>query len=82
MRVSNAFLERVLAAVEVDPVVAGQFLRVTGMVDPRARLLRPSILLRVMRARSHRSTDPASVDEGSGGNAAGVAGAQVVPNRR
>jgi 2-polyprenyl-6-methoxyphenol hydroxylase-like FAD-dependent oxidoreductase len=83
MRVSNAFLERVLTAVEVDLVVAGQFLRVTGMVDPPARLLRPSILRRVMRARSRRSTNPGSVDEASGGNAAaGVAVAQGVPNRR
>lgn len=57
MRISNAFLERVLTAVEVDPVVAGQFMRVTAMVDPPARLFRPSILLRVARARGHRSAE-------------------------
>ncbi|OBF50287.1 hypothetical protein A5787_08370 [Mycobacterium sp. 852002-50816_SCH5313054-b] len=55
MRISNAFLERVLTAVEVDPVVAGQFMRVTAMVDPPGRLFRPSILRRVARARGRRS---------------------------
>ncbi len=64
MRISNAFLERVLTAVEVDPVVAGQFLRVTAMVDPPARLFRPSILRRVARARGHGPTDVQSLDEG------------------
>jgi ketosteroid isomerase-like protein len=52
---TNAFLERVLTATEVDPVVAGQFMRITAMVDPPVRLLRPSILLRVARARAPRN---------------------------
>lgn len=78
MRITNAFLERVLSAVETDPVVAGQFMRVTAMIDPPARLLRPSILLRVMRAKGHRPTEMRSVDEGCGGTvAAGVTAAQV-----
>lgn len=82
MRFSNAFLERVLTAVEADLAVAGQFMRVIGMVDAPASLFRPSMLLRIMRARSRRPADPASVDEGFGGNAAaGVAAAQVAPNR-
>jgi 2-polyprenyl-6-methoxyphenol hydroxylase-like FAD-dependent oxidoreductase/ketosteroid isomerase-like protein len=55
MRITNAFLERVLTATEVDPVVAGQFMRITAMVDPPVRLLRPSILLRVVRARAPRN---------------------------
>ena len=65
MRISNAFLERVLTAVEVDPVVAGQFMRVTAMVDPPTRLLRPSILRRVRRARGHLATDGRSIGDGS-----------------
>jgi 2-polyprenyl-6-methoxyphenol hydroxylase-like FAD-dependent oxidoreductase len=65
MRFTNAFLERVLTAVEADPVVAGQFMRVTAMVDPPSRLLRPSILLRVMRAGGQRPTDVRSIDEAS-----------------
>jgi 2-polyprenyl-6-methoxyphenol hydroxylase-like FAD-dependent oxidoreductase/ketosteroid isomerase-like protein len=56
MRISNAFLERVLTALEVDPVVAGQFMRVTAMVDAPARLLHPSILRRVARAGGRRPT--------------------------
>ncbi|MCV7101724.1 hypothetical protein [Mycobacterium palustre] len=63
MRLSKAFLEGVPTAVEADPVVAGQFMRVIGMADPPARLPRPSILRRVMRistssptARSSRPT--------------------------
>ena len=55
MRISNAFLERVLTATEVDPVVAEQFMRITAMVDPPVRLLRPSILLRVMRTPAPRN---------------------------
>ena len=52
---TNAFRERVLTATEVNPVVAEQFMRITAMVDPPVRLLRPSILLRVMRARAPRN---------------------------
>ena len=54
MRVTNAYLDRVLRAAENDPLVAGQFLRVTGMVDPAAQLLRPSFVLRVARATARR----------------------------
>jgi 2-polyprenyl-6-methoxyphenol hydroxylase-like FAD-dependent oxidoreductase len=63
MRISNAFLERVLAASETDPVVAGQFMRVIGMVDSPARLLSPPILLRVMRAKRRGGTDVRSVGD-------------------
>jgi 2-polyprenyl-6-methoxyphenol hydroxylase-like FAD-dependent oxidoreductase len=54
MRLTNVFLERVLTATEVDPVVAEQFMRITAMVDPPVRLLRPSILVRVLRTRPPR----------------------------
>ena len=63
MRITNAFLEPVLTAVEVDPVVAGQFMRVTAMIDPPARLLRPSILLRVVLANRRRPAGVRSIDE-------------------
>ncbi len=56
MRISNMFLERVMTATESDPIVAGQFMRVTGMIDSPVRLLRPNILLRIMRAK-HEPTD-------------------------
>ncbi len=70
MRITNAFLERVLTAVEVDPVVTGQFMRITAMVDSPVRLLRPSILLRIMRAQRRRRPHVQSVDEGFGASSA------------
>ena len=79
MRVSNAFLERVLTAAEVDAVVAGQFLRVTGMVDAPTSLLRPAILFRIMRARGRRRTE-VRVDEGSGGHEARAQESGVAAN--
>lgn len=71
MRISNAFIERVARANEVDPVVAGQFMRVTTMVDTPIRLLRPSILLRVLRAQ-HRGPSR-SVKAKSGAHVAAAA---------
>jgi 2-polyprenyl-6-methoxyphenol hydroxylase-like FAD-dependent oxidoreductase len=56
MRITNALLEHVLTATEVDPVVAEQFMRITAMVDPPVRLLRPSILIRVMRVMRTNSS--------------------------
>jgi 2-polyprenyl-6-methoxyphenol hydroxylase-like FAD-dependent oxidoreductase len=66
MRISNALLEPVLRANEVDSVVAGQFMRITTMVDTPIRLLRPSILVRILRAQRRRPTDNRDVVEGSG----------------
>ena len=48
-RLTNAYLDRVLAAAETDSVVAQQFLRVTGMIDPPTKLLRPAFVSRVLR---------------------------------
>ena len=63
MRISNALVERVSIASEVDPVVAAQFMRVTTMVDAPTRLLRPSFLLRVMRSQ-HRRPGPLPSEPG------------------
>jgi 2-polyprenyl-6-methoxyphenol hydroxylase-like FAD-dependent oxidoreductase len=60
-RVTNAFLDRVLTAAETDPVVAEQFLMVTGMVEDPIRLMRPSILARVAHA-TRRRRPPAPAD--------------------
>ncbi len=62
MRITNAYLERVMTAAETDPVVAGQFMRVIGMIDPPVRLLRPSMLLRVAHTNGRRRTDVRSVE--------------------
>jgi 2-polyprenyl-6-methoxyphenol hydroxylase-like FAD-dependent oxidoreductase len=47
MRVTNRLVQRVLTAAESDTVVGTQFFRVTGLLDPPTRLLRPSFLCRV-----------------------------------
>jgi 2-polyprenyl-6-methoxyphenol hydroxylase-like FAD-dependent oxidoreductase len=59
MRMTNAYMERVLTAAETDPVVVEQFLRVVGMIDSPARLLHPSVVLRIARARRGRQAKPA-----------------------
>src|SRR5580693_3128331 len=56
MRITNAYLGRVMTAAETDPVVAGQFMRVTSMVDSPIRLLRPSVLLRVLQSKRRPRT--------------------------
>ena len=56
MRMSNAYLERVLAAAENDIAVAQQFMRVIGMLDSPTRLLRPRFMSRVARANLRRRT--------------------------
>jgi 2-polyprenyl-6-methoxyphenol hydroxylase-like FAD-dependent oxidoreductase len=47
MRVTNRLVDRVLAASESDATIGTQFFRVTGLLDPPTRLLRPSFLYRV-----------------------------------
>jgi len=47
MRLTNAYLDWVMTAAETDPLVSGQLARLTGMVDPPLRLLRPSFVARV-----------------------------------
>jgi hypothetical protein len=55
-RITNAYLDKVLAAAEVDPAVTQQFLRVTGMIDAPTRLLRPSLMFRIARANRRRKS--------------------------
>ncbi|OBJ32592.1 hypothetical protein A5620_24805 [Mycobacterium colombiense] len=54
VRFTNAFLERVMIAAQTDPVVAEQFLRVVGMIDSPASLLRPAMMLRIAQAGGRR----------------------------
>ena len=59
MRLSNWYTDRVLAAAKSDSVVTEGFFRVINLVDPPARMLRPSFLMRVAATnRRRREDDP------------------------
>jgi 2-polyprenyl-6-methoxyphenol hydroxylase-like FAD-dependent oxidoreductase len=49
IRITNTYLDRVLAAAETDPAVVQQFLRSMNLIDPPTHLLRPSTMLRVLK---------------------------------
>ncbi|WP_319431924.1 FAD-dependent oxidoreductase [Mycobacterium sp. RTGN5] len=55
VRINNKFSDWVLTAVETDLAVNDQFFRVLGMLDSPTRLMRPSILARVLRANITRA---------------------------
>jgi 2-polyprenyl-6-methoxyphenol hydroxylase-like FAD-dependent oxidoreductase len=66
MRLTRGFADWVLGACETDAVVHGQFLRVTGLIDPPARMLHPVFLYRVAAARRRRRPyQAATADVGS-----------------
>ena len=54
IRVGNWYIERVLAAAESDTVVTERFFRVMNLVDPPARLLLPSVMMRVATGSRRR----------------------------
>jgi flavin-dependent dehydrogenase len=48
-RLTNAYVKRMLLASHVDPTVARTFMRQVHLVDPRSALLRPGLVLQILR---------------------------------
>lgn len=63
-RLLNAYVDRVLTAAEYDPVAVDQFFKVTALVDPATRLLRPSIVWRAALANRRRQRQ--GIDQSGG----------------
>lgn len=67
VRVVNAYLPRLHAAASTDSSLARAFMRVMGMVDRPAGLLRPDRVLRVLWAHLRGAPAPASGPAAEGG---------------
>ena len=70
MRVTNGFVDRVLAAAESDPFVAQEFMRVTGMLQSPKRMLAPNFMFHVVRAGRQHGTAHGAMAESSLTNSA------------
>jgi 2-polyprenyl-6-methoxyphenol hydroxylase-like FAD-dependent oxidoreductase len=71
LRITNAYVERLLRVAERDPIVAGAFSDVGDLLAPPQEVMRPRILWRVLRGNLRRG--PVSPTEPSTATAANVA---------
>jgi 2-polyprenyl-6-methoxyphenol hydroxylase-like FAD-dependent oxidoreductase len=65
-RLFNRYVDRLLTAAEFDPVALNQFARVTSLVDPATRLLRPSMIRRAAVAKHRRRRYAQHSDDSTG----------------
>jgi hypothetical protein len=68
LRITNAYVERLLRVAEHDPIVAAAFGDVGDLLAPPQEIMRPRILWRVLRGNMRRA--PATTTEPSTGSAA------------
>lgn len=66
-RLLGRYIDRVLTAAEYDAVAVNQFARVTSLVDPPTKLLRPGMIWRAARATDRRRPDRIDRRGGAGG---------------
>jgi hypothetical protein len=73
-RLLNGYIDRILTATEYDPAAVDRFVKVTALIDPATRLLRPNMVWRAAlanRRRPHPGDQlPARADGDLAGSAA------------